>query len=97
MSTPIELLQKVMDAVREEHQSYVKNMSPEQRRAYNIARKLCENDGYNPDDVSMGNPKQPPMMHAKGTVAIIAPLQPVWALYFNDACAAINIVEATKE
>ena len=97
MIEPIELLQQVIASVREQHQSYVQNMTPEQTRAYHIARKLCERDGYDPDDVSMGNPHQPPMMHAKGTLALIAPMQPIWTLYFNDACVAIDVVEKTKE
>ena len=89
------LLLQFMDAVRAEHLSRFVQ-TDRQKRVYAIARKLCENDGHDPDRVSMGNERSPPMIDAKGTIAIYYPIRPNWMLYCGDAVKAIEIVESTK-
>lgn len=71
--------------------------TPECVRTMHVARKLCVEDGQDPETVSMGVPGQPPMMAAKGTTGIFAPFQPGWALYWDDAVKMIALVDGTKE
>lgn len=70
---------------------------PEDVRTMHVARKLCIEDGQDPDYVSMGRPGQAPMVCAKGTTGIFAPFQPGWALYWDDAIKMIALVDGTKE
>jgi hypothetical protein len=67
----------------------------EHERIYRIARKLCESEGYNPDGISMGNAGAPAMLDAKKSIALILPIRPNWMLYWQDAKAAIEVVEET--
>ena len=71
--------------------------TPEQKRCYAVARKLCEGDGHDPDRISMGYERCPAMIDAKGTVAIYHPIRPNWFLYMSDAVRAIEVVESCKE
>lgn len=64
----------------------------EQRRVYAVACALCEADGKDAQSVSMGWPKTPAMIDAKGTIAFYGPIRPNWALYWTDAAAAIDAV-----
>lgn len=53
------------------------------------ARIICRAAGFDPDMVVMGMPDQPPIRGPKGTIGIYAPMSPAWALYWDDAVAAM--------
>lgn len=54
-----------------------------------FARILCRVAGFDPDMVVMGVPDQEPIKGPRGTIGIYAPMSPAWALYWDDAVAAM--------
>lgn len=66
-------------------------------RVMRLARKLCNDAGYEPDSVSMGIPETRAIPGPKGTTGIFTPFQPAWALYWDDAINLIALVDGTKE
>lgn len=87
------LLLQFMETVKAEHLSRFVQ-TDRQKRIYAIARRLCEEGGFDPDRVSMGNERCPAMIDAKGCIALYYPIRPNWVLYISDAIKAIDIVEA---
>lgn len=73
---------------------------PDRPRIERLARKFCENDRQDPDQVSMGrvigNRVEIPPIGAKGTICLLLPLRPQWMLYIQEALTAIEFTEATK-
>ncbi len=53
------------------------------------ARIICRACGFDPDMVVMGVPDGEPIRGPKGTIGIYAPMSPAWALYWDDAVAAM--------
>lgn len=88
-------LMRFLDLVRKESLEFFV-ASDEQKKVYEIARKLCEMDGNDPDRISMGNPRCPAMLDAKQTIAIAYPIRPNWMLYISDARQSIDVVEGYK-
>jgi hypothetical protein len=70
---------------------------PAKQRIYRVARRLAEAEGHDADMVSMGPPGGHPYHTAKRTVAITAPMQPIWALYWREAEAAIALIDEDNE
>ena len=61
------------------------------------ARLLCRAAGFDPDMVVMGVPDQAPVKGPKGTIGIYAPMSPAWALYWDDAVAAMEAENARQD
>lgn len=61
------------------------------------ARIICRASGFDPDMVVMGVPGAEPIKGPKGTIGIYAPMSPAWALYWDDAMAAMAAENPVQE
>jgi hypothetical protein len=81
-----------------EYAKIIENATPEQARVIKVAKAICVASGYDVDLVVMGHPGSAgPMLGAKHTAVITAPIQPQWAVFYLDALAALEAVDAIKE
>lgn len=81
-----------------EYNKIIENATPEQARVIKVAKAICVGNGFDIDLVVMGNPGSAgPMLGAKKTAVITCPIQPQWAVFYTDALAAIEAVDAIKE
>ena len=69
---------------------------PEGARLMVMARKLCHDDGHDPDVVVMGIPGQEITIAAKKLPTIYAPIVPAWCLYWDEAVRALKLVRDTE-
>lgn len=54
-----------------------------------VARLISRAEGFPPDYVCMGHPEQPHQFGPRGTCGIYLPMQPNWAVYWDQAKAAL--------
>ena len=81
--------------VRDIHVRWTTNW-PDGERLIELARTLCESDGYHPDDLVMGFPKQPPCYAGKHSVAVVFPVKPLWCQYTGEAKAALEFMQKAQ-
>lgn len=63
--------------------------TPRNKRIREIAQRLCQGD---PDIVTTGIPGNP-CKAGKDAIAIVHPIQPAWMTYWQEAEAALDVVE----
>lgn len=86
------------DTTLAEYAKIIAAATPEQARVIKVAKAICIANGYSdPDLVVMGQANVPAMIGAKGTVVVEVPLQPQWAVFYQDALAAIEVVDSVEE
>ncbi len=93
MSKSAEVLLAFEATVREQFKDEFNRDASIHPMLVHVARAICEAEGWDPDEVVMGGRGITPALKAKGSVSLSFPIQPAWALFLNEARAAVGVLQ----
>lgn len=70
--------------------------SPRNQRIAEVAKALCKQNGKHTEQITTGTPNWEPCIAGNNAVALLHPIQPAWATYWEEAVAAIDAVDGVR-